>query len=143
MERNTTAGIVIEDGKVLVGRRVKGGSLSEKWEFPGGKNRYGETLSDTLRREFEEELAVSIETGNEIFSYDFSNNGTDYHLHAMLVKLLSHDFRLSVHEEMRWVDRAELSALDMGGSDSAIRTFILTSGILRQSSAQSPSKSCN
>ena len=106
MERNTTAGIVIKDGRVLVGRRQPGGSLSGKWEFPGGKNRYGESLSDTLRREFMEELAVEAEPEEEIFSYDFSNNGTDYHLHDLIVYISSYDFRLVVHDEMRWVDSA-------------------------------------
>ena len=130
MERNTTAGIVIKDGNVLVGKRQPGGSLSGKWEFPGGKNRYGESLADTLRREFMEELSVEAEPGEEIFSYDFSNNGTDYHLHALIVSISSEDFRLAVHDEMRWVDRAELMMLDMGGSDSAIRTFIIGHGLI-------------
>ena len=130
MERNTTAGIVIKDGSVLVGKRQPGGSLSGKWEFPGGKNRYGESLSDTLRREFMEELSVEAEPGEEIFPYDFSNNGTDYHLHALAVSISSEDFRLAVHDEMRWVDRAELMMLDMGGSDSAIRTFIIGHGLI-------------
>lgn len=131
MERNTTAGIAIKDGRILVGKRTAGGVLSGKWEFPGGKNRYGESLSDTLRREFMEELSVEIATGDEIFVYDFHNNGTDYHLHAIMVELLSDDFRLSVHEEMRWVSPSELSLLDMAGSDSAIRTYLFRSGIFR------------
>lgn len=130
MERNTTAGIVIKDGRVLVGKRQPGGSLSGKWEFPGGKNRYGESLADTLRREFMEELSVESEPVEEIFSYDFSNNGIDYHLHALIVSISSDDFRLAVHDEMRWVDRAELMMLDMGGSDSAIRTFIIGHGLI-------------
>ena len=130
MERITTAGIYIHEKKVLVAKRASGGSISEKWEFPGGKNRYGESLADTLRREFMEELSVEAEPGEEIFSYDFSNNGIDYHLHALAVSISSDDFRLAVHDEMRWVGRAELMMLDMGGSDSAIRTFIIGHGLI-------------
>ena len=131
MKRDTTAGIIIKDGKVLVGKRVKGGSLSEKWEFPGGKNRYGETLGDTLIREFQEELSVSVEPGAEIFSYSFSNNGMDYTLHAITVALCSDDFVLSVHEEMRWTGKDELLSLGMGQTDNAIREYLIQSGILR------------
>ena len=58
-ERVTTAGIALKDGKVLVAHRVKGGSLSEKWEFPGGKQRWGESDEMTLKREYMEELVWS------------------------------------------------------------------------------------
>ena len=125
MERMTTAGIAIRDGRVLVAHREKGGSLSGMWEFPGGKNRYGESLPETLRREYEEELSIEIEVGEEVFSYDFANGDTLYHLHAFIIRPLSDDLTLSVHTEARWVSRSELPSLDMGGSDSAIREFLL------------------
>lgn len=124
-ERITTAGIAIRNGRVLVGKRVEGGSLSGKWEFPGGKNRWGETLEDTLKREYDEELGVEVEVGKEIFQYDFVNKDTQYHLKACLVDVLSDDFRLLVHTETKWVDAEELITLSMGGSDNEIRSFIL------------------
>ena len=124
-ERITTAGIAVRDGRILVGKRIKGGSLSEKWEFPGGKNRWGETLGDTLKREYDEELGVGVNVGKEIFQYDFVNKDTQYHLKACLVEVLSDDFRLLVHTEMKWVDREELLTLPMGGSDEHIREFLV------------------
>ena len=123
-ERITTAGIAIRDGRVLVGKRVKGGSLSEKWEFPGGKNRWGESIEDTLKREYDEELGVKVEVGNEIFQYDFVNKDTQYHLKACLVDVLFDDFRLLVHTDMKWVDAENLMDLPMGGSDNEIRSFL-------------------
>lgn len=129
-ERITTAGIAIRNGKVLVGKRVKGGSLSEKWEFPGGKNRWGETLEDTLKREYDEELGVGVDVGREIFRYDFENKDTLYHLKACLVDVLSDDFRLLVHTEMRWVGRKELLELPMGGSDSHIREHLVSHALI-------------
>ena len=129
-ERITTAGIAIRNGKILVGKRVKGGSLSEKWEFPGGKNRWGESVFDTLKREYDEELGVEVNVGDEIFHYDFVNNDTQYHLKACLVEVLSDDFRLIVHTEMKWVDQAELMSLPMGGSDDAIRDFLVKNSFI-------------
>ena len=46
-ERVTTAGIALNCGHVLIAKREKGGALSGKWEFPGGKNRYGESEEET------------------------------------------------------------------------------------------------
>ena len=72
-ERVTTAGIYIKDGRVLVAKRLGGGSISEKWEFPGGKNRWGESVADTLVREYSEELGVDIIVKDVVFTYEFEN----------------------------------------------------------------------
>ena len=125
-ERISTAGVAVKDGRVLVARRMKGGSLSEKWEFPGGKQRWGETDADTLRREYMEELAAEIEVGEKLVSFSFENGDTLYHLHAYLIAILSDDLSLAVHTEMRWVDAEELRALDMGGSDGKLREAVLS-----------------
>ena len=130
MQRFTTAGIAIRNGKVLVAKRESGGYIAGKWEFPGGKNRYGETLEETLRREYAEEFSVDIKVLKEVFAYDFENNGTLYHLHAFLIELLSEDIILSVHTNVLWAEREALIALDMAPSDSAIRDFILSELLL-------------
>ena len=80
VERITTAGIAIKDGKVFVAHRIEGGALSGMWEFPGGKNRYGESEEDTLRREYLEELGIDIEVGELFTSFDFTNKDKLYHL---------------------------------------------------------------
>jgi 8-oxo-dGTP diphosphatase len=57
------AGIVIEDGKVLLSRRKKGSHLAGLWEFPGGKAEAGEDPRAALRRELEEELGIKTRIG--------------------------------------------------------------------------------
>ena len=57
------AGILIEDGKVLLSRRKKGSHLEGKWEFPGGKAEAGEDPRAALRRELEEELGITTRIG--------------------------------------------------------------------------------
>lgn len=123
-ERNTTAGVAIKDGKVLVARRAKGGPLSDMWEFPGGKNRYGETIEETLKREWAEELGIEIAVGAFLLQVDFTNKDTRYHLMCHLVEPLSDSFSLLFHQELKWVDKSELSTLQFGPSDQKIRDFI-------------------
>lgn len=127
IERNTTAGVLIKDGKVFVAKREKGGALSEMWEFPGGKNRYGETLEETLKREYSEELGIDIDVKNEICQTDFINKDTHYTLHAFLIDADLKDFSLSVHTETKFVATSELAELSMGPSDSTIRDYIIAS----------------
>jgi 8-oxo-dGTP diphosphatase len=60
------AGIVIEDGKVLLSRRKKGSHLAGLWEFPGGKAEAGEDPREALRRELDEELGIATRIGEII-----------------------------------------------------------------------------
>ena len=128
LTRDTTAGVLEKDGRYLVAQRKKGGSLSEKWEFIGGKNRYGETLQDTLKREWMEEVGLKISVGEFLLNTEFDNNDTHYMLHCYRVYSVSEssELSLSVHNDVRWVTREELSSLDFGPSDSVIRDYLLT-----------------
>ena len=45
------AGVVIEDGKVLLDRRKGSGHLGGTWEFPGGKIEAGESAAQALVRD--------------------------------------------------------------------------------------------
>jgi 8-oxo-dGTP diphosphatase len=120
-ERITTAGILVCDGRFLIAKREETGSIGGMWEFVGGKNRWGESEEQTLKREFLEELGVEIEVAGLIHTHDFTNKGTLYHLKAYIVELTGPFVpRLSVHTEVRWVLLRELSAYAMAPSDGEI-----------------------
>jgi 8-oxo-dGTP diphosphatase len=52
------AGLLVNEGRILM---VEQGREEERyWLLPGGGVRFGETLSDALRREFTEELGLRI-----------------------------------------------------------------------------------
>lgn len=65
-----TAGVIIEDGRVLITQRKAGGHLAGMWEFPGGKVEAGEDPREALRRELREELGIETEVG-EILDVTF------------------------------------------------------------------------
>ena len=52
-QRITTAGILTKDDRYFVAKREDKGSIGGLWEFPGGKNRWGESEQETLMREFQ------------------------------------------------------------------------------------------
>ncbi len=52
------AGLLVRDGRILM---VEQGRGEERyWLLPGGGVKFGETLSDALRREFDEELGLRV-----------------------------------------------------------------------------------
>jgi len=68
------AALIEQEGRVLVAQRRADQARPLAWEFPGGKVEPGESPSQALVREIEEELACSIEVGAVVdvvfFAYD-------------------------------------------------------------------------
>lgn len=56
-----TAGVIFNEGKVLIAQRKKGDRFEGKWEFPGGKVEPKERPKDCLIRELKEELGIEVE----------------------------------------------------------------------------------
>ena len=50
-----------EDGAFLLTSRPQGKVYAGYWEFPGGKLESGETVTQALRRELEEEIGITLQ----------------------------------------------------------------------------------
>ncbi len=120
-ERITTAGVMLQAGKILLAKRRDGGSIGGLWEFPGGKNRWGETPQETLRREFEEELGLNVLVGQQIYTSTFTNKGTLYNLNAFWVTCSDMSvLDLKFHTQCQWVVPQEALTYDLAPSDAGI-----------------------
>jgi len=58
------AGVLIENGRVLLAQRKPDAHLAGAWEMPGGKVEEGEDPRDALRRELLEELGIDVQVGD-------------------------------------------------------------------------------
>ena len=63
------AGLIAQEGRVLICQRNAASKFPLKWEFPGGKIEPGEQPAEALRRELREELAIDIEESKEFLRY--------------------------------------------------------------------------
>ncbi|GMO34494.1 MAG: (deoxy)nucleoside triphosphate pyrophosphohydrolase [Termitinemataceae bacterium] len=113
----SVAAIAIEGGKYFIAKRKSGGSMSGKWEFPGGKCEDGETKIQALLREIKEEFDVEITVGKKLAEGNFENKGVKHHLEAYAVSFLSTDFKLVEHTEYAWATALEIECLDFTPSD--------------------------
>jgi ADP-ribose pyrophosphatase len=64
------AGLIVQDGLILIGQRKNADRHPLKWEFPGGKVEPGENPREALARELREELGIEAVVGPEIIRYE-------------------------------------------------------------------------
>jgi 8-oxo-dGTP diphosphatase len=111
----SVAAIVVNDGKLFIARRIPGGDMGGKWEFPGGKADGEETAEDALVREMAEEFGVTVKVGSLIARGNFTHNNTEHRLAAYLTHISDYHFSLTEHTGWRWADFAEIEALNASG----------------------------
>jgi A/G-specific adenine glycosylase len=115
-----TAGILRQDGKVLIARRPTSGLLGGMWEFPGGKLEPGETHAQALARELAEELGITTVSGDLIGTYKHAYTHFKVTLYAYHAQITTGRIKLLEASDARWVDLSELEAYPMGKIDRMI-----------------------
>lgn len=125
-ETMSVAGVIYRGGYYLMARRPTDSpsDLAGKWEFVGGKVANHEGPATALRREFEEELGVTVEVGPLFYRGSFQHRETHFTLQVYLVTLLSDDFTLREHEEVRWMRVEDMASLDMASSDYGVFEYL-------------------
>lgn len=107
-----TAAVIIRDGKVLVARRNQGVHLGGKWEFPCGKLEPNETMAGSLKRGLKEEFSIEVAVDSFICMNKHSYSFGELELFAYRVHIISGDFKLKEHVEIRWILPSELLSYD-------------------------------
>jgi len=120
------ATVVVEAGRVLLGRRMMEGDCAGLWEFPGGKVEEGESDEEALVREFDEGFGVPIEPLVLIGETGFVHAGTRRTLAAWACRLgIEKRLRLRAHLEYRWCLPEETRGLDLVESDERLLPRII------------------
>lgn len=98
------AGVISRrDGKILIDRRPADGLLGGLWEFPGGKVEPGETLTDALRREVREEVALEIEVGEKLYVVKHAYSHFRITMHVFLATHKAGRARAIACDAVKWV----------------------------------------
>ena len=124
-------GVIKHNDKVLLIKRAKDDADGNFWEFPGGRINDAESYSETLQREFREEVGiVDLEMGKLLHMYQLPVNVENSHGLFFLyfkVNTASHEIVLSVeHSEFRWVTKDELIDLPMNDGTKQALLISLT-----------------
>lgn len=101
---SVTAGLIWKNGKVLITKRPKESHLEGFWEFPGGKQEYGESLRHCLEREIKEELGLNVKAGKHFLTVDHDYGSKVVSLHVINCSILDGEPQALQCQEIRWVD---------------------------------------
>jgi mutator protein MutT len=118
------AAVIEHAGELLLTRRQGGVHLEGFWEFPGGKCEPGETLPVCLAREIHEELDVDVLVGEEIFTTTYMYAERLVTLHFLRCNLRGEP-KPQLGQEMRWVPRRELGALEFPPADAELIQLLM------------------
>lgn len=118
------AGVLIEDGRVLLSRRKEGTHLEGRWEFPGGKTEPGEDPRAALARELEEELGIRAVVGDiaevTFHRYDDAEKAVLLLFYFAQRAPGSPEPRAIDVAEVRWAEKDELDPDEFPPADIAI-----------------------
>jgi mutator protein MutT len=125
------AGIIEQDGRVLICQRRAGEIFGGKWEFPGGKMRPSETSHQALERELREELGAAPKIGDvvQMVRYRYAEMSEAVHI-SFLSAALENPPRNRAFQRIVWARRAELPCYDFLAADRRVISALVRGEII-------------
>ncbi len=112
------AGLIFQEGRLLVCQRRKEGPFPLKWELPGGKVEGGEGCLAALQRELKEELGIEVQSAKEVFRHNYLySDGTAVRLRFFRVDRYRGEPANLVFQRILWAKIQGLGKLDFLAGD--------------------------
>ncbi|MRR38434.1 NUDIX domain-containing protein, partial [bacterium] len=114
--RRVAAAVIIEDGRLMLARRLPGDRLAGLWELPGGKIEPGETPQQCLERELLEELGLSSQADELLATTTYHYEHGSFEMLALRTTRSS-EVELLAHDAVAWVRREDLATHPLAPAD--------------------------
>ncbi len=123
---DVAAGIIYgDDGLLLIAQRPNEGLLGGLWEFAGGKQESGETLPQTLVRELQEEMGITVAVGELVIKVKHAFTHFKITLHAYTCKIVDGTPQKIGVQNFAWVTLDELTQYAFGKADRQVIEALL------------------
>ena len=123
MEKKVTevvAALIWDGDRFLICQRPAHKARGLLWEFVGGKVEPGETKEQTLIRECQEELAVTLSAGEIFMEVDHEYPDLSVHLTLFNAAISEGTPRMLEHNDIRWITVEEIPQYEFCPADEAI-----------------------
>lgn len=117
---HVAVGVIIKDGKIFVTRRADHLHQGGKWEFPGGKVEYGETVEQALERELFEEVGISALKTSPLIKVSHDYGDKQVLLETLLVTNFDKEPYGKEGQESLWLEKEKLKELDFPKANNVI-----------------------
>ena len=100
---NVAVGVILHDGSCFVTKRDESAHQGGTWEFPGGKVEQGETVTQALARELQEEVGIVLVDSEPLLQieHDYGDKHVTLHIHTVIS--FTGEARGCEGQEGRWV----------------------------------------
>lgn len=120
-----TAGVIEYQDKILIAKRRQDKSLGGLWEFPGGKIEAGETCSQTLKREIQEEFDIDIQVGDYLMEHTYTYPDFDLKMYVYKASWNGEgEIHICDHEDYQFVTVPEMGEFEFAGADIPVIDFL-------------------
>ncbi len=116
--------IINSEGSIFAARRAEGRSFAGCWEFPGGKIEEGESASEALQRELEEELLLKLPIGKSLHAVHWENKTGIFSLEAFICHHDLEGMEPQAHDKWGWFSLLDLLELELMVADLALLPYL-------------------
>ncbi len=118
---HVAVGVVIDTSdRILVAQRPQHLHQGGLWEFPGGKVEAGELVTDALKRELREELAIEVIDAEPLIEIEHDYGDREVLLDVWRVTAFRGEPHGREGQSWRWVARGDLESLEFPAANIAI-----------------------
>ena len=112
--------VIISENKILLSKRHETSHQGGKWEFPGGKVEFNETVEQALVREIEEELGLQVIKQQPFIVIEHDYVDKQVRLDVRIVSEFSGKAVGKEGQLIRWVTAVDLIGLDFPAANTLI-----------------------
>lgn len=114
------AALIWDHDRFMICRRPADKARALLWEFVGGKVENGETRQQALIRECREELAITVEVGDEFMEVTHRYPDITIHLTLFHCKIAEGEPQLLEHVDLRWITVSQIADYEFCPADEVI-----------------------